>query len=94
MTDFNTISISELTRICGGGGRRGGGRGGGDYTNNYADPGHSERPDLDHFLYGGNMPDADREALIRNWEKSNGRKAPPPMRNQLNLNGQWPQVVA
>lgn len=59
-----------------------------------ADPGHSERPDLDHFLYGGNMPDADREALIRNWEESNGRKAPPRMGNQLNLNGQWPQVVA
>jgi len=91
MTDFNTLSIPELTQSCGGGGRRGGG-GGGD-TNTYVDPGDSERPDLDHFLYGGNMLDADRQALIRNWEESNGRKAPPPLRSQLNLNGQWPQVA-
>ena len=93
MTDFNTLSISELTLVCGGGGRRGGGRGGSD-VNTYVDPGESERPDLDHFLYGSSMPDADRQALIRNWEESNGRKAPPPLRSQLNLNGQWPQVVA
>jgi len=85
MTDFNTLSISELTQICGGagpkaapkggGGRRGGG--GGD-INNYADPGESERPDVNHFLYGSNMPDADREALIRNWIKNNQGNAPAP----------------
>ena len=51
---------------------------------------------LDDFLYGGYMEPADRRALLLNWEESNGREAPAPLRlrTQLNLNGQWPQVVA
>jgi hypothetical protein len=79
MNDFNTLSISDLTQICGGG----------EYTNDYSDlsglvPGHlghrPTNPDdaLNHFLYGGYMSSGEREALIKNWEESNGRKAPPP----------------
>jgi hypothetical protein len=49
---------------------------------------------LGDFLYGGYMEPADREALIRNWEESNGRIAPAQGSYELNLNGQWPQVVA
>lgn len=32
---------------------------------------------LNKFLYGGAMAKGDRATLIRNWEESNGRTAPP-----------------
>lgn len=31
---------------------------------------------LNRFLYGGAMAKNDRATLIKNWEESNGRKAP------------------
>ena len=84
MSNYITIENTNLATVTGGaGGRptppppRRVGRGGGD-LNTYADPGDSERPDLQHFLRGGSMPDADREALIRNWYELHGGNAPAP----------------
>jgi hypothetical protein len=85
MSNFITIENTNLAAVTGGAGRRPTprptprrGGGGDDYLNTYADPGDSERPDLHHFLRGGSMPDADREALIRNWYEIHGGNAPPP----------------
>jgi hypothetical protein len=97
MSNFTTIENTNLATI----------NGGGEYTNDYSDLSNLNPHDpeargltpaehLDRFLYGGNMTDGDRDALVRNWEESNGRKAPTNMRKpfQMNLNGQWPQTVA
>jgi hypothetical protein len=98
MSSFITIETSSLATVTGAGG---------EYTNDYSDLSNLNPHDpeqrgmtpaerLDRFVNGGNMPDSDREALIRNWEENNGRKAPLNMRKpyQLNLNGQWPQAIA
>ena len=86
MSSFIAIENTHLATVTGGAGRPTPkrppaprvGRGGGDDLNTYAEPGESERPDLQHFLRGGNMPDADREALIRNWYELHGGNAPAP----------------
>jgi hypothetical protein len=92
LSNFITIENTNLATVTGGGGRRSTprptprrGGGGDDYLNTYADPGDSERPDLHHFLRGSSMPDADREALIRNWYEIHGGNAPAPRDPRIGL---------